>query len=170
MLFSTGCGYKFRANGVPVGIKIKSLAIPLVKSSSSERGFEADFTTVLRNEFISHAHIPLKNKDDASMILSGTIYEINTQPLTYNSVQRSIAGRLVIDETTSRRRLIIRMSMRLIDRLSGKAIWTDNSLEEEESYDVSTDPLVTRHNEREALLKIAKRLSERIYNKTMERF
>ena len=49
----SGCWYQFRAGGEPVGIDIKSIAIPMIESSSSEKGFEADFTTVLRNEFIS---------------------------------------------------------------------------------------------------------------------
>ena len=138
------CGYSFRAGGKPVGIAIESLAIPLVESPSSERGFEADFTTVLRNKFISHARIPLKNKDQASMILQVQIYEVITQPLTYNSSRTTVSGRVLTHETTSSRRLVLRLNASLIDRASGKPVWTDSSMTEEARFAVTADPLVNR--------------------------
>ncbi len=168
--FFSGCGYSFRANGRPVGIEIKSLAIPMIESPSSEKGFEADFTTVLRNEFISHSLVPLKNEDQAAMLLKVQVYEVTTQPLTYDSGQTTIAGRIVTHETTSSRRLILRLNASLIDSADGKTVWNDSSMTEEASFNVTSDPLVNRKNRREALLKIARLLSERIYNRTMERF
>lgn len=170
VLFSSGCGYSFRADGRPVGIDISSLAIPLIESSSAERGFEAEFTAVLRDEFISHGRVPLKNINEAEMTLKGTIYEINTKPLTYNSVQQSISGRVFTHETTSSRRLTLKLDIKLIENKTGKIIWSDNSLEEEGSFAVTADPLVNRHNRQEALTKIARLLSEKVYQKTMERF
>ena len=169
ILFS-GCGYSFRAGGKPVGIEIDSLAIPMVESPSSEKGFEADFTSVLRNEFISHARIPIKNKDQASMILQVQIYEVVTRPLTYNSIRATVSDRVLTHETTSSRRLILRLNASLIDRASGKPVWTDSSMTEEARFAVTADPLLNRKNQKDALLKIAGLLSERIYNKTMERF
>ena len=166
----SGCGYQFRADGEPVGIEIKSIAIPMVKSTSSEKGFEADFTSVLRNEFINHASIPLKDKDQAGMVLQIEIYEISTQPLTYNSTRTTVSGRVVTHETTSSRRLILRLNARLIDSSNGKSVWNDSEMTEEARFDVTADPLVNRKNRKDALLKIARLLSERIYNRTMERF
>ena len=46
-----GCGYQLRDTREPVGIRIESLAIPLFSSTSSEMGFEADFTTVIKQQF-----------------------------------------------------------------------------------------------------------------------
>jgi outer membrane lipopolysaccharide assembly protein LptE/RlpB len=170
LLLFSGCGYQFRADGAPVGIEINSIAIPMVESSSSEKGFEADFTTVLRNEFISHARVPLKNKDQASMILKVDIYKVTTQPLTYDSTRTAVSGRTVTHEITSSRRLILLLSARLIDRSSGKTVWNDSSMTEEARFAVTADPLVNRKNQKEALIKIAQLLSQRIYNRTMERF
>ena len=170
-LFSfSGCGYQFRADGEPVGIEIKSIAIPMVESTSSEKGFEADFTSVLRNEFISHARVPLKNKDQAGMILNVKVYEVNTQPLTYDSTRTNVSGRVVTHETTSSRRLVVRLNASLFDSSSGKEVWSDSLMTEEAKFAVTADPLVNRKNQKEALLKIARLLSQRIYNRTMERF
>ena len=57
-----------------------------------------------------------------------------------------------------------------VDSSSGKAVWTDSSMTEEAGFAVTSDPLVNRKNQKEALLKIARLLSQRIYNKTVERF
>ncbi len=170
LLIISGCGYNFRAGGEPVGIEIKSLAIPMVESSSSEKGFESDFTTVLRNEFISHSRVPLKNKDRAAMVLLVDVYEITTQPLTFDSVQNTVSGKTVTYETTSSRRLILRLNASLVDSETGKPVWNDTSMTEEAKFDVTSDPLLNRKNQRDALLKIAGLLSKRIYSRTMERF
>lgn len=170
LLSVSGCGYEFRAGGEPVGIEISSIAIPMVESTSSEKGFEADFTSVLRNEFISHARVPLKNTDQASMILKVEIFKVATQPLTYDSTRTAVSGRTLTHETTSSRRLILHLNASLIDRSSGKTVWNDSSMTEEAMFAVTADPLVNRKNQKEALVKIARNLSERIFNRTMERF
>jgi hypothetical protein len=170
LIMFSGCGYNFRAGGEPVGIEIESLAIPMVQSSSSEKGFEADFTAALRNKFISHGNVPLKNSDQADMVLNVEIYEIITQPLTFDTVQQSISGQAVTHETTSSRRLRLRLNASLTERATGKTVWSDSSMTEESSFDVTSDPLVNRKNQRDALLEIAELLSDRIFNRTMERF
>jgi hypothetical protein len=43
-------------------------------------------------------------------------------------------------------------------------------MEEEASFEVVADPLITRYNQQQALLKIARLLAKRIYLKTVERF
>lgn len=169
-LFCSGCGYSFRADGRPVGIDISSLAIPLIESTSTDRGFEAEFTSILRDEFIGHGRVPLKNANEADMTLKGSIREINTHPLTFNSTQQSISGRIYTDERTSSRRLSLKLDVKLIDNKTGKIVWRDNSMAEEESFTVTADPLVNRHNRQEALKRIARLLSEKVYQKTMERF
>lgn len=170
ILCLTSCGYRFRAEGDPVGIDLESIAVPMIESTASEKGFEADFTTVLRNEFISHGRVPIKSKDQAKMILQVQVYEVTTQPLTYNSTRSEVSGRQVIHETTGSRRLILRISASLIDRSTGNTIWSDPNISEEAGFYITSDPLVNRKSERDALLKIARIVSGRIFNMTMERF
>jgi len=165
-----GCGYNFRADGRPVGIEIESLAIPLVESTSSIRGFEADFTRILREEFISHGKVPLASSTQAQAVLRGKIREIREDPLSYDSQERRVHGRLTTYEVTSSRRLRVRLDIKLIDRRTGKVIWHEGKMEERAVYKIDTDPLRNRYNRKLALEKIARRLAKRIYLKTMERF
>ena len=165
-----GCGYHLKTAGEPVGIKIQSLAIPLMTSTSSNIGFEPDFTRIIREEFISHAKVPLLPRESAEMILTGRIYDINTEPLSYDYTQQNIEGHSTTYGVTNRRRLKIKLDAKLTDRTNGKVVWRAKALEEKAGFTVGTDPLANRYNQRQALEKIARRLAKRIYLRTMERF
>ena len=170
LCLTMGCGYYFRANGEPVGIKIESLSIPLMTSTSSMIGFEADFTRVIREEFVSHAKVPLVSKEKAQAVLTGRIYDIKMDPLTYDIERQTVRGYSTFYEVTSGRRLRIKLDIKLTDRNTGKIIWHERSMEEKTGFIVEMDPLATRYNQREALKEIARRLAKRVYLKTMERF
>lgn len=165
-----GCGYHFRADGQPVGITIESLAIPMIESTSSNLGFEADFIRIVREEFISHARIPIVPKNEAHTVLTGRIYEIRTWPISYRVNQQIVQGNPSTFEVTSSRRLRIKLDVKLTDRNTGKVIWHERAMEDIATFAVSEDPLQTQFNQQVALLVIARRLAERIFLKTMERF
>jgi hypothetical protein len=163
LLLFTGCGYRLQATGKPMKLTITSMAIPLMESPSSDIGFEADFTKMIRREFVSHSQIPLVSKEQAAAVLVGKVINIKTEPLSYR----------VTDETfdvTSSRWLKIKLEAKLVDAKSGQVIWNDPDMEEKASFAVDSDPLKTRYNQRRATKKIAQLLAERIYLKTMERF
>lgn len=170
-LLAWGCGgYHFRADGEPVGIELRSLAVPLVKSTSSTMGFEADFTRILREEFISHAGVPLVPVEKAQAVLSGRICEIETDPLVYDYQDWTVKGYNTTYEVTKSRRLIIRLDMRLTDRSTGEVVWRDRKLEEKARFAVGADPVENRYRQKKALEEVARKLAKRIYLRTMERF
>jgi hypothetical protein len=169
-LIHPGCGYHFRPGGEPMGIEIRSLAIPLMTSTSSYGGFEADFTRIIRDEFISHGRVPVVGTEEAGAVLTGSISHITTRPLTYDTVEQTVGGRTVTHETTSSRKMKVRLDVSLVDRSTGRSIWHDPAMEEEVRFDVTPDPLLNRYNRQQALIKIAGLLAKRIYLKTMERF
>ncbi len=165
-----GCGYHLRATGEPMGIKIESLAIPLMTSTSSNKGFEADFTRIIRKEFISHAKVPLLPTEKAQVVLIGRIYDTRFQPLTYDLQQQTVDGQVTTHEVTSSRKMKIRLDVQLTDRATGNVIWREKSMEEEAGFIVGADPLANRYYQQQALQKISRRFAKRIYLKTMERF
>jgi len=165
-----GCGYSLRADGEPVGIQLESLAIPMFSSTSSEIGFEADFTKVIRQEFISHGRVPLMPEEKAQAVLIGKIQDVRADPLSYRSQDFTVGGNASTYEVTKSRKLRVRLEVQLVDRRQGKVIWREAAMEEQASYFISADPLETRYSERQALEKIAGRLAKRIYLRTMERF
>ena len=167
---SAGCGYQFRATGEPLGIGLESLAIPLVESSSSVLSFESDFTRVIRNEFISRGRVPLVPLERAQMSLIGNVYEIRTDPLSFDTRAVEVNGTTGSYSTTNSRRLTVKLEMKMVDQKSGEVIWHDKSMVEKSTFAVGTEPLVNRDNEKRALEAISRNLAVRIYNRTMDRF
>ncbi len=164
LLLLSRCGYKIQPVGRPVGIDIQSLAIPMFESTSSLAGFEGDFTRMIRQEFVSHSSVPLVSREASALVLLGRIHTIRTDPLGYSlDVSRDYP-------VTSSRWLIMRLEAKLVDRSTGKIVWAEENLEEKTSFQVGGDPLVNRHNERQALEENGRRLAKRVYLKTMERF
>ena len=166
----SGCGYHFQADGEPVGVDIPSLAIPLMESTSSALGFEADFTKVIRDQFISHSNVPLVPRNEAEIVLIGKIREIRTYSPTYDMTQTNVRGEDTYYAVTNSRRLSIVLDARLLEKATGKTIWKEDGMEEQARYVVTDDPLTNRYNEKMAVEKIARRLVDRLYLKTMERF
>lgn len=170
ILAASGCGYHFQGTGKPVGISIDSLAVPLMESTSSFLGFEGEFTRAIREEFVSHGRVPIVSREKASAVLIGKIYEIETEPYSYELLHRDVQGRETTYEVTNARWLEIMLKIRLEDRATGHVIWEDRKMTERHTYAVTNDPLANRFNQRRALRAIARILARRIYAKTMERF
>lgn len=168
--FITGCGYSIRASGDPMGIKMESMAIPMIESTSSDLGFEADFTRVIREEFIRNSKVPLVSREEAQTVLSGRIYDIRTEPVSYDLDQQTVNGAVITYTETKTRTLRVKVDIRFEDERTGEVIWRNENMEEKTSYVVDKDPLVTRFNKKNALETIAERLAKRIFLQTMERF
>lgn len=166
----TSCGYHFRATGEPLGIKLESLAIPMIESTSSEVGFEAAFTRIIRDKFIAQGKVPLVSVEKAQAVLTGRVYKIWTEPISYDTTQQTVNGVTANFEVTRSRRIRLILDMRLTDTRTGKVIWHEKAMQEKAIFAVREDPLETRYNQRLAEEFIARQLADRIFLKTMERF
>ena len=165
-----GCGYHFRSVGSSLNVNLESIAILPFSSSSSYAGIEDDFTGVVRQEFITRSKVRLVEEKRAQAVLRGRLYSVTTEPLTYTINQQTIHGLLATDKVTSTRILKVRLEITLTDTATEQILWQDDNLTEKASFQVSSDPLTTQHNQRLALISIARDLAARIYSRTMERF
>jgi len=93
-----------------------------MKSSSSLLGFEGDFTRVIREEMAGHTKVPLVSKNEAEAVLTGKVYEIRSNPLSYDIARSNVQGKIVTYEVTSSRRIKIKLDVSLVDRKTGKVI------------------------------------------------
>jgi len=170
LLVFTCCGYHLRSTGEPIGIQIDTIAIPLIKSTSSQIGFEGEFTRVIREEFASHSKVPIVSRKQADAVLIVRVYGIETEVLSYSLEQDVVQGQNTTYEVTDTRRIRIKLDARLVAGPTSKIIWEDSEMEEKESFSVGTDPLANDYNQMKAVIKIARRFAQRMYLKTMERF
>jgi hypothetical protein len=168
--FVFGCGYHFRSGGSSLNVHLESIAIPPFSSSSSYAGIEDDFTGVVRQEFITRSKVRLVEEKGAQAVLRGRLYSVTTEPLTYTVTQQTIHGLPATDKVTSSRILRVRLEISLTNTATDEIIWQDGNLTEKASFQINSDPLTTQHNQRLALISIARDLAARIYSRTMERF
>lgn len=170
-LFGWGaCAYHFQAVGRPIGLNIKSIAVPMVESPSSTLGFEGLFTRIIREQFIDHSALRVVSKDQADVVLEIRITRIGSNPQSYATTQNTVQGRTLSYEVTNSRWLWVKMNARLVNSKSGTTIWALKGMEERAAYAVSSDPLVTRYNRQAAVQAIAQNVANRVYAQTVERF
>jgi len=165
-----GCGYHFNLSGTSLRGGLHTLAIPTVQSSSTLAGLEGDFTNIIRREFLSHSTIPIVSRKRASAVLVGKIERVDTSPLSYDIQKQTVGGTTVSYETTSLRRIRVKMSIKMVNKGTGQVLWEDHDMEEKASYTLSNDPVENQYRERAALKEIARLLAKRIYLKTVDAF
>jgi outer membrane lipopolysaccharide assembly protein LptE/RlpB len=164
------CGYHFSSVYSSSGAGLESLAIPTFSSTSSFAGFEGEFTRLVREEFIKHSRVRIEGKETAQAVLSGRLYSIKTEPLSYTVTQRTVHGFPSSYEVTRSRLLKVKVEVTLTDTRTGEIIWENDSLTDEASFRVTSNPMRTEYNQREALIAIGQDLARRIYSMTMGRF
>ncbi len=165
-----GCGYRFRTTGEPMNNGFKSISIPIVESTSTTMGFESEFTSAIRDEFISYSKLPILPEDSADIIILCRIYEINEEPIAYRLTRYDVKGTEITHEVTRSKRMSIKMDVKVKERETGRLLWHEKAMMDRAIYLVDDDPLVTRFNRKTAIKEIAERISKRIYLRTMERF
>jgi len=166
----SGCSYRFNLAGTRLRGGLSTLAIPALKTNATVQGLEADFTDIIRREFLSHSTISLVSVKEASAVLMGKIEQVETSPLSYDIEQNSVGGKTVSYELTNLRRIKVRLSMRMVRSDTGEILWEEKGMEEKASYNVSSDPMETRFREKIALRQIAEQLAKRVYLKTVDTF
>jgi hypothetical protein len=170
---ASGCGYSISSPGGPAGAAvsgISGLAISLVESPSSNLGFEAEFTRILRKEFISYSGLPVMSEQDAPYLLECRVQKISTRPRRYRSTRTVFQGEEYVYWRTSRRRMSVDIEVRMIEKATGKIIWHDDSIVETADWNLGGDPLADRDAQRAALRTLAERLAAKLYSRTVDRF
>jgi hypothetical protein len=167
---ASGCGYSFRPAGSPLNVYLESIAIPPFSGTSTYAGTEDEFTRIVRQEFMSQSRVRIEDEAAAQAVLRGRLSAITTEPLAYTVTQQTIDGLLSTDEVTESRILRVRLEVTVTDMATRNIIWQDSNLTEKAIFQVSSDPLTTRYNQRMALRSIAQELATRIFSRTMERF
>jgi hypothetical protein len=126
-----GCGYRpvARGGGAPAGMTGStatttrpSLAIPLFANRSTEIGLESLFANTFIETFgHSQALRVTSRPEKADLILEGKIASVAFSSTAYFNINRSVV-----------RRVTIRVELELKRRSTGKVIWKDQGLVQED--------------------------------------
>jgi hypothetical protein len=127
----TGCGYRPVARAVapgsaapPAGTAAArpTVAIPLFANRSTEIGLESLFANTFIETFSHSQALRVTNRpQNADLILEGKIFSVAYSSTAYFNINRSLV-----------RRVTIRVEVQLKRRSTGKVIWKDQGLVQED--------------------------------------
>jgi hypothetical protein len=95
-VFAGGCGYQV---GAPFSPEIRSVHVPIFKSSSNRRFLEYQLTEAVQKEIQKRSHMRLVKEEDAETLLTGRIIDQRKTALgqTENSDARELQFNLQVE-------------------------------------------------------------------------
>ena len=159
LLILIACGYRFTGSGAfPEDVNF--IFIKVIENRTSKIGVERIVTNELIFEFSRQRESSLvSDLSEADAILMGSINSLRTQTI-------SRAGTDLANE----REVIMMVDLRLIKKNGGAVIWAAKGLSDREAFDVASAKIETDRNEEEAIGRLSKRLSERIFSRLTDDF
>ena len=118
-----GCGYRPVGRGeVPAGSERPTLAIPLFANRSTEIGLESLFANTFIETFGRCQALRLTARaEKADLVLEGKISSVAQSSVAYFNINRSLV-----------RRITIRVEVQLTRRSTGKVVWKDQDIVQED--------------------------------------
>jgi hypothetical protein len=155
LLFLLGCGYH-PIGAEPVGPATRTVAVPLFTNRSSEVGLEAILANALINTFAQTRALKVTPfEEGADFILEGKVHSVDNISVAFQSVTQSTV-----------RRVIVRVELTLKKPESGKVIWKDTEILQED-YVVEPNYQGGEATKGEGLRRAAINMSRRVLEKVL---
>ena len=155
------CGYHVAGRGNALPQEWKVIAIPALKNRTSTYRVEQRFTQALVREMISRTkYRVVPDEKDADAVLEGEIITLQTTPVLF-------------DPTTTRATLMlvsVTLRVRMIDRASGKEVYTNNKFVFRNEYEITTDIPSFFQEEGPALDRMARDFARTLVSAVLEKF
>jgi len=157
LLTLTACGYRFSGGGeLPGGVERVSVGI--FENSSAETGVEGIISNDIIYEFTRNGKAFTYQHEAGSAVLSGRVLSVTTRSISRQSIHNA-----------QEQRVTVTISLRMTDS-KGAVIWQAPRISENEEYAVAEDKGTTEQNKRAAIVKLSRRLGEKVYYQMTDNF
>lgn len=156
---SLSCGYHLARPANPLLENINTIAIPYFKNKTFEPEAETIFTDAFVNEFIESKRLQVVNREDADVILYGTVREFYEDTIAYNR-----------DDKALEYRVRVTLDVFLEERQSGDVLWKRKNFRHAEEFPVGENIVFSETARRAALQTLAEDLAERVHDSIMQGF
>jgi outer membrane lipopolysaccharide assembly protein LptE/RlpB len=146
------CGYHLKDRGLAAPEGVETIAVPVFENRTAETGIETLFPDALAYEITRSKVLQLVDKKRADAVLNGEIRSVRDETVSLFDNYEPAEMRVYIE---------LRLSFM---RKDGTILWADADLSDQEAYPVSADNQVTGLFRREAIVRISRRMAERIHN------
>jgi hypothetical protein len=156
---SLSCGYHLARPANPLLENINTIAIPYFKNKTFEPEAETIFTDAFVNEFIESKRLQIVNREDADVILYGTVSEFYEDTIAFNR-----------DDKALEYRVRVTLDVFLEERQSGDILWKRKNFRHAEEFPVGESIVFSETAKRAALQALAEDLAERVHDSIMQGF
>lgn len=130
----SSCGYHVGGKADLVPKSIQTIAIPAFTNSSIHYQLTDDLPRAISREFIARTRFKIEPSPDAAdAILHGTVNSVATFPTIYDPVSGKATSVQVL----------IYMSLSLVERSTGKVLYSNPSYSAKESFDIAASTIVS---------------------------
>ena len=152
-----GCGYRLSGGGALPG-NVTRVSVSMFQNQSFETGAETIFTSALIRTLVEKTDAQIVARKEADAVISSTIKSITMGALTRTS-----------DDAVIERLVGAVLDLYMVNN-EGETIWSVRNFSQSEVYTVSSANMSDEAAKREAIEKIADRISERIISKMRDNF
>jgi hypothetical protein len=130
LLAATSCGYHTSGKAVRLPQNVRTIYVPTFINNTHAFRVEQVLTAAVVQELHSRTNfeVVLSDKEPADATLNGTVTNVGTYPLTYDSQTGKVSSSM----------LYVYMKVSLVDR-SGKVLWENPSYGYRTQYELSQD-------------------------------
>ncbi len=157
LLALAGCGYHPLGSEPQLTKAAKpSIAIPLFSNRSTEAGLEAVLANAMVQTFSQNQQVRVAPRpEEADLVLEGKVQSAEHSSLAFFDINRSLV-----------RRLTVRVELNLRNRATGKTIWKETAVFEDD-YVVAPNYQLGEATRSEGLRRAAYTLAQRVLDKVL---
>ena len=155
------CGYRVAGRGDLLPTTLKTISVPAFGNVSTRYKLTDRLPEAIAREFITRTRYRVVSKEDAAdAVLRGDVVSYASFPTVFDTVTSRAA--------TVELRVILQVS--LVERASGKVLFSRPSLEIRERYQISTDPARYYEESEDALNRASRQVARQVVTAILENF
>ena len=177
-LILSSCAYRLGVKGRSLPGGYNQVEVPVFENSTHEPGIEMSFTNSLINEIAKNQVAAVRNEGQAPVVLRGDIKSVEYKPTS--PIQKGDKAPLLPDGAVlaTGYRVIVAVNLRLIEKASGKLLWTSDFISES-SYTApkvevarvnTVNPLYNLSSRRRVIDTLAQQLMVEAHDRMTENF
>jgi hypothetical protein len=160
-LSTAGCGYHVAGHANLMPKEIHVIAIPAFINSSVNTKLARSLAADITREFIARTKYTIvADADGADAVLNGVVLNFGAYPTVIDPVsQRATAATVAVS-----------LQLTLVDRHTGKAIFSRPAFEYRDRYEISTDPQSYFDESGTAIDRVSRQVARSVVSAILENF
>jgi len=161
ILLATSCGYHTAGHADLVPKTVHTIAIPAFTNQTTRYKLTDQLPEAIAREFIARTRYRVvSDPDTADAVLTGSVLTNTSFPT-------------VIDPTTNRASTVevhVTMRLNLVERATGKTLYTRPNFEMRERYQISLDPAAFFEESDAALARASQQTAQQVVSSILDNF